>query len=142
MIVKQRSRWKFFAVPLFVLLTTLLAACGSASAATSNATSNTSTTAKACLTVTTGTIQSISNNSLSVTNFQGNKVQATFTSQTTIMRLRTLQWPTPAWNWYIWRTRVRLWYSRSRWRTESPDHQWHGQSDQWQFTYCDGHEWQ
>ncbi len=90
MIVKQRSRWKFFAVPLFVLLTTLLAACGSASAATSNATSNTSTTAKACLTVTTGTIQSISNNSLSVTNFQGNKVQATFTSQTTIMRQATL----------------------------------------------------
>jgi len=90
MIVKQRSRWKFFAVPLFVLLTTLLAACGSASAATSNATSNTSTTVKACLTVTTGTIQSISNNSLSVTNFQGNKVQATFTSQTTIMRQATL----------------------------------------------------
>ena len=90
MIVKQRSRWKFFVVPLFVLLTTLLAACGSASAATSNTTSNTSTTVKACLTVTTGTIQSISNNSLSVTNFQGNKVQATFTSQTTIMRQATL----------------------------------------------------
>jgi Domain of unknown function (DUF5666) len=90
MIVKQRSRWKFFAVPLFVLFTTLLAACGSTSAATSNATSNTSTTAKACLTVTTGTIQSISNNSLSVTNFQGNKVQAIFTSKTTIMRQATL----------------------------------------------------
>jgi len=90
MIVKQRSRWKFFAVPLFVLFTTLLAACGSTSAATSNATSNTSTKAKACLTVTTGTIQSISNNSLSVTNFQGNKVQTIFTSKTTIMRQATL----------------------------------------------------
>ena len=90
MIVKQRSRWKLLATSLIVLLTILLAACGSASAATSNATANTPTTANACLTVTTGSIQSISNNGLSITNFQGKNVQAIFTSKTTIIRQATL----------------------------------------------------
>jgi hypothetical protein len=89
-IVKQRSGWKLLATALIVLLTTLLAACGSASAATSNTTANTPTTANACLTVTTGTIQSISNNGLSITNFQGKNVQAIFTSKTTIIRQATL----------------------------------------------------
>lgn len=90
MIVKQRSRRKLLATSLIVLLTMLLAACGSASAATSNATTITPTTANACLTVTTGTIQSISNNGLSITNFQGKNVQAIFTSKTTIIRQATL----------------------------------------------------
>jgi hypothetical protein len=92
MIVKQRGRWKLLATSLIVLLTMLLAACGSASASatTSGATANTPTTTKACPTVTTGSIQSISNNGLSITNLQGNNVQAIFTSNTTIIRQAAL----------------------------------------------------
>ena len=90
MLVKHRSKSKLLAASFFLLLTTLLAACGSASATASGTTANTPTTTNACPTVTTGTIQNISSNGLSITNFQGNNVQAIFTSKTSIIRQATL----------------------------------------------------
>jgi Domain of unknown function (DUF5666) len=86
MVVKHRNRLKLLAAPLFLLLTTLLAACGGASATASGTTANTQTTTNACPTVTIGTIQSVSSNGLSITNFQGKNVQGIFTSKTTIIR--------------------------------------------------------
>jgi Domain of unknown function (DUF5666) len=88
--VKNRNRLKLLAAPLFLLLTMLLVACGGASATASGAATNTPTTTNACPTVTIGTIQSVSSNGLSITNFQGNNVQGIFTSKTTIMRQATL----------------------------------------------------
>jgi Domain of unknown function (DUF5666) len=70
----------------------LLAACGGSSATASGTTttSSTPTTTNACPTVSVGTIQSVSSNGLSITNFQGNNVQGIFTSKTTIVRQATI----------------------------------------------------
>ncbi len=89
---KHRSRLKLLAAPFFLLLTTLLAACGGTSATANGATSTSSTptTTNACPTVTIGTIQSVSSNGLSLTNFQGKNVQGIFTSKTTIIRQATI----------------------------------------------------
>jgi hypothetical protein len=74
-----------------VMMLTVLAACGSSSATTSSVTTTTTpTTTKACLSVTTGTIQSISNNNLQVTSLQGKKVQVMVTSATMFIRQATL----------------------------------------------------
>jgi Domain of unknown function (DUF5666) len=74
-----------------VLLVSLLAACGSAS---TNASGSTTGATKApttnCLTVTSGTIQHVSNGSLLLTNLQGKNVQVTLTSATTYIRQSTL----------------------------------------------------
>ncbi len=91
MVVTHRSVWKLLAALSFLLLTTLLAACGSASAtASGSASTSTPTTSNACPKVTTGTIQSISSSGLSITNFQGKTVQGVFTNKTTIVRPDTL----------------------------------------------------
>jgi Domain of unknown function (DUF5666) len=72
-------------------LVALLAACGSSSATTGGSSSTaTPTTTTGCLSVTTGTIQSVSNNTLQVTNLQGKKVQVMVTSATAITRQATL----------------------------------------------------
>ena len=76
---------------MLAALVAVLAACGSSSATTSSAsTTATPTTTTACLSVTTGTIQSVSNNTLQVTNLQGKNVQVTVTSATAITRQATL----------------------------------------------------
>jgi hypothetical protein len=93
MMVQQRSRWQFFTGLFVVLLTGLLAACGSASTSTSSAAAaaaRTPTPATACLSVTTGTIQSLNTTSVHLTNVQGKEVQATLTSKTTFTRQATL----------------------------------------------------
>ncbi len=78
-------------VAMLAALVALLAACGSSSATTSSAsTTATPTTTTACLSVTTGTIQSVSNNTLQVTNLQGKNVQVTVTGATTFTRQATL----------------------------------------------------
>src|SRR5215467_7226623 len=93
MVGTLRNRWKLLIAFTFVLLTVLLAACGSdsASATTSGVrTTSTPTTSNACPKIATGTIQRISNTGLSITNFQGNTVQGIFTNKTTIVRQATL----------------------------------------------------
>jgi uncharacterized lipoprotein NlpE involved in copper resistance len=83
---------RLFSVFPVVMLAVLLAACSNASATTSSSTASTPTTTN-CLTLATGTIQSVSNNSLLVANLQGKDVQVTFTSATIFVRQATL---TPA----------------------------------------------
>ena len=80
---------KLLTVIPVVLLGVLLAACGSNSSAPSSSTANTPTTTK-CPTVSIGTIQNISNNSLLVTNLQGKQSQVTFTSATKFIRTSTV----------------------------------------------------
>jgi len=77
------------AIPL-VLLTLVIAGCGSSSTTTSGAAVSATTTATACPSVTVGTVQSVSSTSLQVKNAQGKVVQATFTSKTTFVRSATL----------------------------------------------------
>jgi hypothetical protein len=77
------------AVPV-VLLAALLAACGSNSTNTGSSTASTSTTKTICPTVSIGTIQNVSHNSLIVTNLQGKQVQITFTSTTKFIRTSTV----------------------------------------------------
>ncbi len=83
---------RLFSVFPVVMLAALLAACNSASATTSSSTASTPTTTN-CLTLATGMIQSVSNNSLLVTSLQGKDVQVTFTSATIFVRQATV---TPA----------------------------------------------
>lgn len=74
-----------------VMLAGLLVACGSSSTSTSSANNaTTSTPTPACLSVTTGTLQSVSNNTLQVTNLQGKNVQVTLTSTTVLTRQAAL----------------------------------------------------
>jgi Domain of unknown function (DUF5666) len=77
------------AIPL-VLLTLVIAACGSSTTTTSGAATSATATATACPSVTAGTIQSVSGTSLQVKNAQGKVVQAMFTSKTTFVRSATL----------------------------------------------------
>jgi hypothetical protein len=82
----------FFFLPV-VTLVGLLVACGSASTSTSASSTNSTTTSTpttACLSATTGTIQSISNNTLQMTNVQGKNVQVTLTSTTVLTRQATV----------------------------------------------------
>jgi hypothetical protein len=74
---------------ILLLFSMFIAACGSSSTTTGNTASGTPTAA-ACLSVTTGTIQNVSNTTLQVTSLQGKSVQATFTSKTTFIRQATL----------------------------------------------------
>lgn len=76
-------------IPL-VLLTLVIAGCGSSPTTTSGASASASTTATACPSVTVGTIQSVSSTGLQVKNAQGKVVQSTFTSKTTFVRSATL----------------------------------------------------
>ena len=74
-----------------LLFAGLLAACGSSSTTTgSTTTTATGTPTTVCLSVTTGTIQSVSNNTLQVTNIQGKNVQVTLTGATVLTRQATL----------------------------------------------------
>jgi ABC-type Fe3+-hydroxamate transport system substrate-binding protein len=74
-----------------LLFAGLLAACGSSGTTTGNTnTTATGTAATACLSVTTGTIESFSNNTLQVTNLQGKNVQVTLTDSTILTRQATL----------------------------------------------------
>lgn len=92
MILKQSRTRKFVAIPFFVLLAGLLAACGSASATSSaSSTSTTPTTTTACPAVTTGTIESVNGTTLQISSLQGQSVQATLTSKTTISQQQTLK---------------------------------------------------
>ncbi len=77
------------AIPL-ILLTLVIAACGSSTTTTSGAAVSATATAIACPSVTAGTIQSVSSTGLQVKNAQGKVVQATFTSKTTFVRSATL----------------------------------------------------
>jgi len=83
---------KLLAVIPFVLLAMLLAACGSNSSAanTSGSTATTPTTQTICPTVSIGTVQNVTNNSLQVTNLQGKQSQVTLTSKTTFIRQATV----------------------------------------------------
>ncbi|HEU0000931.1 MAG TPA: DUF5666 domain-containing protein [Ktedonobacteraceae bacterium] len=82
---------KVFSLLPVVIFAALLAACGSSSTTTSNASSTgTPTTSTACLSVTTGMIQSVSNNTLQVTNLQGKNVQVTLSGTTILTRQATL----------------------------------------------------
>jgi Domain of unknown function (DUF5666) len=84
---------RIFSLMPVVVFATLLAACGNSSTSTNSASANsatTPTTATACLSVTTGTIQSVSNTTLQVTNTQGKNVQVTVTSTTMFIRQATL----------------------------------------------------
>ncbi len=86
---------RIFSLLPVVMLAGLLAACGSASTSASATTSSTNSTTTgtpttACLSVTAGTIQSFSNNTLQVTNLQGNNVQVMVTSTTVLTRQATL----------------------------------------------------
>lgn len=75
------------AVPL-VLLTIVIAGCGSST--TTGSTAVVTPTATICLSATTGTIQNVGNTTLQITSLQGKTVQATFTSKTIFMRQATL----------------------------------------------------
>jgi len=83
---------KLLAAIPFVLLAMLLAACGSNSSAasTSGSTATTPTTKTICPTVSIGTVQNVSNNSLQLTNLQGKQSQVTITSKTTFIRQATV----------------------------------------------------
>src|SRR5229473_1777050 len=86
---RMKRLFSLLPAAMLAALVALLAACGSSSATTSSSTTATPTTT-ACLSVTTGTIQSVSNNILQVTNLQGKNVQVTVTSATAITRQATL----------------------------------------------------
>jgi len=75
------------AIPL-VLLTIVIVGCGSST--TTGSTVASTPTATACLSATTGTIQTVGNTTLQITSLQGKTVQATFTSKTIFMRQATL----------------------------------------------------
>ena len=93
MVGTLRSSWKLLTPIIFVLLTMLLAACGSASASATAggaATTSTPTTANACPNVTIGTIQSFSSTGISITSMQGKSVQGIFSNKTIIVRQATL----------------------------------------------------
>jgi uncharacterized protein DUF5666 len=81
---------KIFSVIPVVLLAALLAACGSNSTNASGSTATTPTTKTICPTVSIGTIQNVSNNSLQVTNLQGKLTEVTFTKATTFIRTSTV----------------------------------------------------
>ncbi len=81
----------FSIFPVVLLVSLLLAACGSASTNASGSTTGaTKTPTTNCLTVASGTIQHVSNGSLLLTNLQGKNVQVTLTSATTYIRQSTL----------------------------------------------------
>jgi ABC-type Fe3+-hydroxamate transport system substrate-binding protein len=80
---------KLFA--LFPIIILALAACGSTSSGANSTTGGaTGTTTTNCLTVTSGTIQRVSNGSLLLTNLQGKNVQVALTSATVYTRQSTL----------------------------------------------------
>jgi hypothetical protein len=81
---------RVFTILPVLLFAGLLAACGSPGTTTGTTTTATGTPATACLSVTTGTIESISNNTLQVTNMQGKNVQVTLTGATILTRQATL----------------------------------------------------
>lgn len=88
--VYGKSMKRIFSLLPVVMLAGLLVACGSASTSASTGSATTSTPTTACLAVTTGTIQSVSNNTLQVTNAQGKNVQVTVTSTTAFTRQAVL----------------------------------------------------
>ena len=75
------------AIPL-VLLTIVIAGCGSST--TTGSTTAATPTVAACLGTATGTIQNVGNTTLQITSLQGKMVQAMFTSKTIFMRSATL----------------------------------------------------
>lgn len=79
---------RIFSLLPVVMFAALLAACSSSSTTTSATTPTTATTG--CLSLTTGTIQSVSNNTLQVTNLQGKNVQVTVTGTTVFSRQATV----------------------------------------------------
>lgn len=79
---------RIFSLLPVVMLAALLAACSSSSTTTSATTPTTATTG--CPGLTTGTIQSVSNNTLQVTNLQGKNVQVTVTGTTVFTRQATV----------------------------------------------------
>jgi Domain of unknown function (DUF5666) len=81
---------KVFSLLPLVMLAGLLAACGSSSTGTNANSATTSTPTTACLSVTTGTIQSVSSNTLQVTSLQGKNVQVMVASTTVLLRQATL----------------------------------------------------
>ncbi len=81
---------KLLTVIPVVMFAVLLTACGSNSSASSSTSTATTPTTTKCPTVSIGTIQSISNNSLLVTNLQGKQSQVTFTSATKFIRTSTV----------------------------------------------------
>ena len=83
---------RIFSLLPVAMLAALLAACGSSSTNAGSATSATTptTTTTGCISLTTGTIQSVSNNTLQVTNLQGKNVQVTVTGTTVLTRQATL----------------------------------------------------
>ena len=83
----MRRIFSLLPVIMLTALAVLLAACGSSST-TSGTT--TPTTSNACLSVTTGTIQRVSNLTLQVTSLQGKNVPITLTSATTFTSQATL----------------------------------------------------
>jgi hypothetical protein len=80
---------KLIAVIPVVVFAVLLAACGSTTSASSNTSAATTSTTK-CPTISVGTIQNISSNSLVVTNLQGKQSHVTFTSATKFIRTSTI----------------------------------------------------
>ena len=90
--VYGKSMKKVFSLLPVVMLAGLLVACGSASTSTSSANSTTTagTQTTACLSVTTGTIQSVSNTTLQVTTLQRKNVQVTVASTTLLTRQAVL----------------------------------------------------
>jgi len=72
-----------------VVFAVLLAACGSTTSASSSTSTATTSTMK-CPTVSVGTIQNVSTNSLVLTNLQGKQSQVTFTSATRFVRTSTV----------------------------------------------------
>lgn len=83
----QRTK-NIFLFP-FMLLVVLLAACGSNSTTTTGASATTSTPATNCPATATGTISSISSNTLSITNRQGVQVLAAFSNTTVFIQQST-----------------------------------------------------
>jgi uncharacterized protein DUF5666 len=81
---------KLLTVIPVVMFAVLLAACGSTTSASSSSSTATTPTTTKCPTVSIGTIQNISTNSLLVTNLQGKQSQVTFTSATKFIRTSTV----------------------------------------------------
>jgi Domain of unknown function (DUF5666) len=81
---------KLIAVIPVVVFAVLLAACGSSTSASSNTSAATTSKTTKCPTISVGTIQNISSNSLVVTNLQGKQSHVTFTSATKFIRTSTI----------------------------------------------------
>lgn len=85
----KQTRGRFIVGAILLLLTIVLAACGSSNA--SSATTSTPTATTACPSTVTGTIQSINTNTVQITTLQGKNIQALLSSKTIFIRQATLQ---------------------------------------------------